>query len=92
MKKAEFVAKIAEKSGLTRKQAEMALAAFTQAVTEALKDGDKVQLTGFGTFEVKDRPERIARNPQAPDQEITIPASKAPVFKAGKSLKEAVNK
>ena len=47
---------------------------------------------GFGFFEVKDRPERIARNPQAPDQEITIPASKAPVFKAGKSLKEAVNK
>lgn len=89
MKKAEFVAKIAEKSGLTRKQAEMALAAFTQAVTEALKDGDKVQLTGFGTFEVKDRPARSGRNP-ATGETIEIAASKAPVFKAGKGLKEEI--
>lgn len=89
MKKAEFVAKIAEKSGLTRKQAEMAVAAFTQTVTEALKDGDKVQLTGFGTFEVKDRPARSGRNP-ATGETIEITASKAPVFKAGKSLKEEI--
>lgn len=89
MKKAEFVAKIAEKSGLTRKQAEMALAAFTQAVTEALKDGDKVQLTGFGTFEVKDRPARSGRNP-ATGETIEIAASRAPVFKAGKGLKEEI--
>ena len=61
-------------------------------ITESLVNGEKVQIVGFGSFEVKDRPERVARNPQAPDQEITIPASKAPVFKAGKSLKEAVNK
>ncbi len=89
MKKAEFVAKIAEKSGLTRKQAEMAVAAFTQTVTEALKDGDKVQLTGFGTFEVKDRPARSGRNP-ATGETIEIAASKAPVFKAGKGLKEEI--
>lgn len=89
MKKAEFVAKIAEKSGLTRKQAEMAVAAFTQTVTEALKDGDKVQLTGFGTFEVKDRPARSGRNP-ATGETIEIAASKAPVFKAGKGLKEDI--
>lgn len=89
MKKAEFVAKIAEKSGLTRKQAEIAVAAFTQTVTEALKDGDKVQLTGFGTFEVKDRPARSGRNP-ATGETIEIAASKAPVFKAGKGLKEEI--
>ena len=89
MKKAEFVAKIAEKSGLTRKQAEMAVAAFTQTVAEALKEGDKVQLTGFGTFEVKDRPARSGRNP-ATGETIEIAASKAPVFKAGKGLKEEI--
>ena len=89
MKKAEFVAKIAEKSGLTRKQAEMAVAAFTQTVAEALKEGDKVQLTGFGTFEVKDRPARSGRNP-ATGETIEIAASKSPVFKAGKGLKEEI--
>lgn len=89
MKKAEFVAKIAEKSGLTRKQAEMAVAAFTQTVAEALKEGDKVQLTGFGTFEVKERPARSGRNP-ATGETIEIAASKAPVFKAGKGLKEEI--
>jgi len=86
MNKAEFVAKVAEKSGLTRKQAEAAVTAFTQTVTESLKEGDKVQLMGFGTFEVKERPARTGRNP-ATGEAIAIAASKAPVFKAGKSFK-----
>ncbi len=87
MNKAEFVAKVAEKSGLTRKQAEAAVAAFTQTVTDSLKEGDKVQLMGFGTFEVKERPARTGRNP-ATGESIEIAASKAPVFKAGKSFKD----
>ena len=92
MNKTELIAAITENSGFTKKDAEKALNAVVDVITEALTKGDKVQIVGFGSFEVKDRPERVARNPQAPDQEITIPASKAPVFKAGKSLKEAVNK
>lgn len=87
MNKAEFVAMIAEKSGLTRKQADAAVAAFTQTVTETLKAGDKVQLMGFGTFEIKDRPARTGRNP-ATGEAIEIAASKTPVFKAGKSFKD----
>ena len=87
MNKADFVAKIAEKAGLTRKQADAAVAAFTQTVIETLKDGDKVQLMGFGTFEVKDRPARSGRNP-ATGETIEIAASKAPAFKAGKSFKD----
>lgn len=89
MKKAEFVAKIAEKSGLNRKQAEAAVSAFMQTVAEALKEGDKVQLTGFGSFEVKDRPARVGRNP-ATGEAIEIAASKAPVFKPGKGLKDEI--
>ena len=92
MNKTELIAAITEKAGFTKKDAEKALNAVVDVITESLTKGEKVQIVGFGSFEVKDRPERIARNPQAPDQEITIPASKAPVFKAGKSLKEAVNK
>ncbi len=91
MNKTELIAAITEKTGFTKKDAEQALNSVVEVITEALVKGEKVQIVGFGSFEVKDRPERIARNPQAPDQEITIPASKAPVFKAGKSLKEAVN-
>ena len=91
MNKTELIAAITEKTGFTKKDAEKALNAVVDVITESLVNGDKVQIVGFGSFEVKDRPERVARNPQAPDQEITIPASKAPVFKAGKSLKEAVN-
>lgn len=87
MNKADFVAKIAEKAGLTRKQADAAVAAFTQTVTEALKAGDKVQLMGFSSFEIKDRPARSGRNP-ATGETIEIAASKAPVFKAGKSFKD----
>ena len=92
MNKTVLIAAITENSGFTKKDAEKALNAVVDVITDALTKGEKVQIVGFGSFEVKARPERVARNPQAPDQEITIPASKAPVFKAGKSLKEAVNK
>ena len=91
MNKAELVAKIAEESKLTKKAAETALEAFITSVEGALKKGEKVQLVGFGTFEVRQRAARKGRNPQT-KAEIKIPASKAPVFKAGKALKELVNK
>ena len=91
MNKAELIAKIAEESKLTKKAAQTALDAFVTSVEEALKNGEKVQLVGFGTFEVRERAARKGRNPQT-KAEIKIPASKAPVFKAGKALKELVNK
>ena len=91
MNKTEFVAAVAEKTGLSKKDADKAVAAFMETVTEALKNGDKVQFVGFGTFEVRQRPERTGRNPQT-KQTITIPASKAPAFKVGNALKAAVNK
>ena len=91
MNKAELIAKIAEESKLTKKAAETALEAFVTSVEGALKKGEKVQLVGFGTFEVRQRAARKGRNPQT-KAEIKIPASKAPVFKAGKALKELVNK
>ena len=91
MNKAELIAKIAEESKLTKKAAETALDAFVTSVEEALKKGEKVQLVGFGTFEVRKRAARKGRNPQT-KAEIKIPASKAPVFKAGKALKDLVNK
>ena len=91
MNKGELVAKIAEESKLTKKAAEAALDAFVSSVEGALKKGEKVQLVGFGTFEVRQRAARKGRNPQT-KAEIKIPASKAPVFKAGKALKETVNK
>jgi DNA-binding protein HU-beta len=89
--KAELITSIAEKSGLTKKDSEKALKALMESVEEALVKDDKVQLVGFGTFEVRERGERKGRNPKTLE-EITIPASKAPVFKAGKELKEKVNK
>ena len=89
MNKTELVAAIAEKTELTKKDSEKALKAFIDVVTEELKKGEKVQLVGFGTFEVSERAARVGRNPQT-KQEITIPASKAPKFKAGKALKDAV--
>ncbi|EOD00349.1 HU family DNA-binding protein [Caldisalinibacter kiritimatiensis] len=92
MNKSELITSIAEKSGLTKKDAESALNAFMKSVEEALTSGDKVQLVGFGTFEVRERKARKGRNPRNPQEVIDIPASKAPVFKAGKTLKEAVNK
>ncbi len=92
MNKAELVAKMAEKAELTKKDTELALNAFMETVEEALVSGDKVQLVGFGTFEVRERKPRQGRNPRNPEQIIEIPASKAPVFKAGKTLKEQMNK
>ena len=90
MNKAELVAAVAAKTGDTKKSAEAAVNAFVQVVTETLKKGDKVQLVGFGSFEVRKRAARKGRNPQT-KEEIKIPASKAPVFKAGKALKSIVN-
>ncbi|HLR36329.1 MAG TPA: HU family DNA-binding protein [Tissierellales bacterium] len=92
MNKAELIAGIAENSGLTKKDAESSLNAFMEVVQEALSEEEKVQLVGFGTFEVRHRKAREGRNPRNPEEVIQIPASKAPVFRAGKSLKEAVNK
>ena len=92
MNKSELVTSIAEKAEITKKDVEAALNAFVKSVEGALADGEKVQLVGFGTFEVRERKARTGRNPRNPEQVIEIPASKAPVFKAGKSLKETVNK
>ena len=91
MNKTELTAALAEKAGLAKKDAEKALNAFVDVVNEKLVAGDKIQIVGFGTFEVKERPARTARNPRT-GEEIEIEASKAPVFKAGKALKENVNK
>ena len=92
MNKAELITSMAEKSQLTKKDAESALKAFIDSVQEALENGDKVQLIGFGTFETRERKARQGRNPRKPGEVIKIDASKAPVFKAGKALKDAVNK
>jgi DNA-binding protein HU-beta len=89
--KADLITSLAEKSGLTKKDAEKSLKAFMESVEGALTKGEKVQLVGFGTFEVKERGERKGRNPKTLE-EITIPASKVPGFKAGKELKDSVNK
>ena len=91
MNKSDLIAAIAAKTGDTKKNAEASLNAFVEAVTESLKKGDKVQLVGFGSFEVRKRAARKGRYPQT-KEEIKIPASKAPVFKAGKALKDVVNK
>lgn len=91
MNKTELVSSVAEKTGMTKKDSEKALEAVVASIGEALAMGDKVQLVGFGTFDVRGRSERTGRNPQT-GAEIKIPASKAPVFKAGKALKEAVLK
>ena len=90
MNKSDLVAAMAAKTGDTKKSAEETLNAFVDVVTEALVKGDKVQLVGFGSFEVRKRAARKGRNPQT-KEEIKIPASKAPVFKAGKALKDLVN-
>jgi len=91
MNKMELVAALAEKTGATKKGAEESLNALIDVVKETLVKGDKVQLVGFGSFEVRKRAARKGRNPQT-KEEIKIPASKAPVFKAGKALKDLVNK
>lgn len=92
MNKVDLIAYVANETKLTKKDAEMAVNAMIGGIQNALKEGDKVQLIGFGTFEARTRKARQGRNPRKPDETIEIPESKAPVFKAGKSLKEAVNK
>lgn len=91
MNKTELVAAIAEKTELSKKEAEKALKAFTDIVAEELAKGGKIQLVGFGTFEVSERAEREGRNPRTKET-IIIPASKAPKFKPGKALKDQINK
>jgi len=91
LNKTELISSVAEKSELTKKDAEKAVNALFASVEEALTAGEKVQLVGFGTFEVRDRKARTGRNPQT-GEEIQIPAAKVPAFKAGKNLKEAVEK
>jgi DNA-binding protein HU-beta len=90
MNKTELVAAIAEKTELSKKDSEKALKAFIDVVSEELKKGEKIQLVGFGTFEVASRAARTGKNPQT-GKVINIPASKAPKFKAGKALKDTVN-
>ena len=90
MNKTELVAAMADQAGISKKDAEKALVAFTGVVTEELKKGEKVQLVGFGTFEVSERAAREGRNPQT-GETMKIEASKAPKFKAGKALKDMVN-
>ena len=90
MNKTELVAAVAEQAGLCKKDAEAAVKAFTDVVAEALKAGDKIQLVGFGTFEVSERAAREGRNPRT-GETMTIEASKTPKFKAGKALKDLVN-
>ncbi len=92
MNKVDLINAVAEKTGTKKKDAEAAVNAVTSCIEEALVSGDKVQLIGFGTFEVRDRKARQGRNPRKPGEIIEIAASKAPVFKAGKALKDAVNK
>ena len=89
MNKTELVSSIAEKAGLTKKDAEQAVTALVETITEALKADDKVALVGFGTFEVRERSERTGLNPRTKEK-ITIPATKVPAFKAGQALKDAV--
>ena len=90
MTKVELIASVAAEAGMSKKDAEKAVNAALAAITEELKNGGKVSLVGFGTFEVRERGARTGRDPRT-NQEIQIPASKAPAFKAGKALKDTVN-
>ena len=90
MTKADLITAVAQKAEMTKKDADAAVTAFIESVTEALKKGEKVQLVGFGSFEVRTRAAREGVNPQT-QKKIKIPASKVPAFKAGKALKDAVN-
>ena len=92
MNRAELINRITEKTGLKKKYTEDTLDALLEVIQEALVAGESVKIIGFGTFETRARKERTGRNPQKPETLIAIPASRAPVFKAGKSLKDAVNK
>ena len=91
MNKTELIASVAQNAGMTKKDAERAVNAAIDAITASLKEGGKVQLSGFGSFEVKQREARIGRNPHT-GKEISIPATKIPVFKASKTLKDVVAK
>ncbi|MBR2283026.1 MAG: HU family DNA-binding protein [Ruminococcus sp.] len=91
MTKTELISVVAEKTGFKKKDAEAAVNSVVEAITETLASGDKVSIVGFGTFEVRDRKEKQVINPQT-KQKMTAPASKAPAFKAGQALKNAVNK
>lgn len=90
MNKKELIAAVAEASEVSKKDAEKVIQAFTEVVADELKKGEKIQLVGFGTFEVSERAERIGRNPKS-GEEMVIAASKTPKFKAGKALKDIVN-
>ena len=90
MNKTELIAAVAEKAEISKKDAEKAVKAFTEVVSDELVKGEKIQLVGFGTFEVSERPAREGRNPKT-GEVMTIAASKAPKFKAGKALKDAIN-
>ena len=90
MNKTQLIAAVAEAASISKKDAETAVSAVIESITNTLANGEKVQLAGFGTFEVRERSERVGRDPRT-SQEITIPASKAPAFKAGRALKESVN-
>ena len=91
MNKNELIAAVAERANLTKKDSEAAVSAMLEVITDALCDGDKVQLVGFGSFEVKKREARVGRNPKT-KEEIQIPASRVACFKVGKALKDAVAK
>ena len=91
MNKSDLIAAVAAKTGESKKNAEASVNAVVDVITESLKKGDQVQLVGFGSFEIRERAARKGRNPQTME-EIRIPASKAPVFKAGKALKDLINK
>lgn len=90
MNRTELVAAMAEKAELSKKDAEKALKAFTEVVAEELKKGEKIQIVGFGTFEVSERAARVGKNPRT-GESLTIEASKSPKFKAGKALKDSLN-
>ena len=91
MNKTELIASVAGKTGMTKKDTEAAIKSMLDAIEDALKKGDKVQLMGFGSFEIHERAARMGKNPRT-GESVTIPASRTPVFKAGKAFKEAVNK
>ena len=90
MNKTELIGEVADKAGITKKDAEKVINAFFATVEEGLKTGDRIQLIGFGTFEVRDRQARKGRNPQT-GAEIDIPAARVPAFKPGKALKDALD-
>ena len=90
MNKSDLIAAVAAKTGDTKKNAEASINALIDVIAESLKDGEKIQVVGFGSFEVRERAERKGRNPQT-GKEMKIAAKKAPVFKAGKALKDAIN-